>query len=187
MGNRGMIEEFRTEAGPQGPMSDDEQADFDRMCQGIDRDILAWREVGRLLLEIRKRRLYRAQYERFEDFCKAKWGWSSRAQIYFYCEASTAADDYDERFKETKGADNLQIVSVRAGRTLAKVQSRNRDAVVRRLVNATTDGRITERVAEEAVRATQPKERTVQEIVICPRCKGTGKVTVERKPKRPKA
>jgi hypothetical protein len=40
----------------------------------IERGIKTFVEVGRALLEIRERRLYREQgYERFEDYCRERW------------------------------------------------------------------------------------------------------------------
>ena len=42
----------------------------------IERGLATFVEVGQALMEIRNRRLYREQYETFEDYCRERWGWS---------------------------------------------------------------------------------------------------------------
>jgi len=47
----------------------------------IERGLATFVEVGQALMEIRERRLYREQYETFEDYCRERWGWvASRAR-----------------------------------------------------------------------------------------------------------
>lgn len=56
-------------------------------------------EVGLALLEIRKSRLYKQDYETFEDYCKERWGWS-RPRVYQLMDAaslSTVVDVQSER------------------------------------------------------------------------------------------
>src|SRR3954468_15009600 len=42
----------------------------------IERGLHTFVEVGQALLEIRDRKLYRAEYPTFEEYCKQRWGWS---------------------------------------------------------------------------------------------------------------
>lgn len=44
----------------------------------IERGLKTFVEVGQALQAIRDGRLYREQYDRFEDYCKEWWGWDKR-------------------------------------------------------------------------------------------------------------
>jgi len=44
----------------------------------IERGQQTFIEVGRALLEIRDRRLYRETYATFEAYCRERWGWNRR-------------------------------------------------------------------------------------------------------------
>jgi hypothetical protein len=44
----------------------------------IERGLKTFVEVGQALQAIRDGRLYREQYDRFEDYCKERWGWNDR-------------------------------------------------------------------------------------------------------------
>jgi hypothetical protein len=42
----------------------------------IERGLQTFIEVGQALLEIRERRLYKADFATFEQYCRERWGWS---------------------------------------------------------------------------------------------------------------
>lgn len=44
----------------------------------IERGMQTFVEVGLALMEIRDDRLYRAEFGTFEEYCRERWGWSSR-------------------------------------------------------------------------------------------------------------
>jgi hypothetical protein len=54
-------------------LTTDEQVDLERLERVIDGGRKAFVEVGRALMEIRERRLYRATYETFESYVQEKW------------------------------------------------------------------------------------------------------------------
>lgn len=47
---------------------------FKRFEKVIERGISTFVEVGKALLEIREQRLYRDQFDTFQDYCKERWG-----------------------------------------------------------------------------------------------------------------
>ena len=57
----------------------------------IERGKVAFVEVGLALMVIRDRRLYRTDYDTFEDYCSGRWGWSHQT-VYRYIGASCVAD-----------------------------------------------------------------------------------------------
>ena len=59
-----------------------------RECEAvIERGMRTFIDVGRALAKVRDDRLYREQYETFEDYCQQRWGWS-RSRAYRMIEAS---------------------------------------------------------------------------------------------------
>ena len=67
-----------------------ERADL-ATCEGvIDRGLRTFVEVGTALLTIRDRRLYRAQYGTFEDYCQERWGMSERRSYQLMAAAGVA-------------------------------------------------------------------------------------------------
>lgn len=55
-----------------------EKTQLDALEQVIERGRATFIEVGNALLKIRDSRLYRAEFETFEDYCQARWGWTHR-------------------------------------------------------------------------------------------------------------
>lgn len=59
----------------------------------IERGLQTFVEVGRALLEIRDRRLYRERgFQTFEDYCLHRWGWK-RAHAYRHIEAARVVEN----------------------------------------------------------------------------------------------
>lgn len=185
MGRYGMTEETRVEAGPVGDLTKAEQARLGEILTEIDAGMTAWVRIGELLEELRANRLYRQTHDKFEDFCRERWGWASRARITQYIGSSRAAHDYAKRAADVNPGLTLQLTSEKAARPLSRVQSPDRDAVVSQLVVLAPDGQVDEKVAKEAVEAAGvlPREEYETLVVECPRCGGTGKSTKKRKVK----
>lgn len=57
----------------------------------IERGQQTFIEVGRALLEIRDRRLYRETHATFEAYCRERWGWG-RSHVYRTMDAARVAD-----------------------------------------------------------------------------------------------
>lgn len=69
------------------PLTDVEQTRLATLEAIVERGQQTFIEVGTALLEIRDERLYRAEHSNFEDYCRARWGWS-RGRAYQYMDAA---------------------------------------------------------------------------------------------------
>ena len=58
----------------------------------IERGLATFIEVGNALLAIRDRRLYRAEYGAFEEYCQERWG-MSRPRAYQMMEAASVVEN----------------------------------------------------------------------------------------------
>jgi N6-adenosine-specific RNA methylase IME4 len=58
----------------------------------IERNLTAFYEVGNALVAIRDKRLYRASYSTFEEYCREKWG-MGRAHAYRLIEAAAVTEN----------------------------------------------------------------------------------------------
>ncbi|HOR01505.1 MAG TPA: DNA methyltransferase [Anaerolineae bacterium] len=57
----------------------------------IERGLATFVEVGQALMEIRERRLYREQYETFEDYCRERWG-LGQSRVYQMMDATRVVE-----------------------------------------------------------------------------------------------
>lgn len=55
------------------PLSSTEQRDFERIESVIAAKLAAFFEVGFALIEIQQRKLYRAEFKTFEEYCRKRW------------------------------------------------------------------------------------------------------------------
>ena len=69
-----------------------EQRAFDRAERKIARGLKSFLEVGMALKEIRDKRLYRQEYDTFEEYCIRRWE-LSRPRAYELCAASEVVAD----------------------------------------------------------------------------------------------
>ena len=74
------------------PLTTRERRDFERAERTIARGLKSFMEVGMALKEIRDRRLYRQQYDTFEEYCVRRWD-VSRPRAYELCAASEVVAD----------------------------------------------------------------------------------------------
>lgn len=63
------------------PLSSTEQRDFERIESVIAAKLAAFFEVGFALMQIKQRRLYRAEFQTFEEYCRKRWEFN-RAHAY---------------------------------------------------------------------------------------------------------
>ncbi len=61
-----------------GPLTEAESTEFSKLETVIERGFATFAEVGQALVEIREARLYRAAFPTFDDYCRERWGMSSR-------------------------------------------------------------------------------------------------------------
>jgi len=59
-------------------LSAQEQYDFQRHEKTITENVKTFIEVGTALADIRDRKLYRLNFDTFEDYCRERWGWERR-------------------------------------------------------------------------------------------------------------
>jgi len=69
------------------PLTVIERRDLVRLETEVRRDLKAFLRVGRALLEIKRRRLYRERYGSFEAYCYGVWGWK-KSQAYRMLDAA---------------------------------------------------------------------------------------------------
>ncbi len=69
-----------------------EQREFARAEQTIARGLKSFLEVGLALKEIKDGRLYRSEYDTFEEYCVRRWE-MSRPRAYALCAASEVVAD----------------------------------------------------------------------------------------------
>lgn len=92
--------------------------------QTIGDGLLNWIDVSRALIGVREEQLYRAKYERFEDYCQGRWGFG-RSYASRLITAMEAADDVSEVLVNIGVNKMVTMVtpSERVAREIAKVES----------------------------------------------------------------
>ena len=171
----------KTEAGPTGELTADQESRFNQLIDEIDAGIDAWRLVGERLFELRENRLYRATHKTFEAFVRDAWGWS-RSHAIRALSAPAVAVEYEKRIGKCLQMETKipQFTNEFSTRPMREVSSEKMDEVSAYLAEHVTDGRITEKVAKQAVDAVgrsddgQDVEPGPETQVQCTRCKGTG-------------
>lgn len=73
-------------------LTDTERAEFSEMEARIERGLKVYYEVGEALLRIHEKRLYRADYDTFADYCLTKWH-MGRSYAYRMMRAFEVADN----------------------------------------------------------------------------------------------
>lgn len=72
-------------------LSVSEQDQLARCERAIERGVRGFVAAGRALGEIRDGRLYRTEFDTFEEYCRERWGWS-RSYSYRLLDAAAVAD-----------------------------------------------------------------------------------------------
>ena len=140
------------ERGPTGPLSQGEVIHFDELLAEIDRGMKAWRRIGEMLAEVQAHRLYRETHATFIEFVRDRWGWGERYTFRLMAAPKTASD-FESRMAVVGDGSAPVFTSESAVRPMSGVHHEQIDAVSAYLVEHCPDGKITGRLAREAVDA----------------------------------
>lgn len=111
----------------------------------IERGLATFVDVGTALAEIRDDRLYRAQYDTFEDYCRRRWG-LTRSRAYQMMEAASVVQNFGHgQAPETESQ----------ARELARVPAEQRAEVWQQTIER-TDGKPTAAAIRETYRPDPP-------------------------------
>lgn len=176
----------RTKNGPSGDMTKIENNRLAEIVKEVDAGIDSWMRIGKLLAEIDASCLYRATHKSFNDFCRDKWGMSSR-NAKRYIVGSRYAEHYGDKMlkwvqKAPNGSTLLpKFTGERAVRPLNAVPDKKIDTVSKLLVEASAYSPLTERVVQSAVDEVCPPELSDEpcERVKCKACGGRGWIRQE--------
>lgn len=124
-----------------------------RLCElesVIQRNLNSFYEIGMALMEVRDNRLYRAEYDTFEQYCRERWQFSK-----------THANRFIE---SSKVIENLTPIGVKPEnleqtRPLAKLHAKEQKEVWQEAVETAPEGKVTAKHVESVVAKTLNKER----------------------------
>ena len=136
-------------------LTTNEQAQLDDCEAVIERGLNSFVEVGQALIKVRDQRLYRSDYDIFEDYCRNRWGFSGeRARLLM------RGAEVVERLTETPTMVGVLPTSERQARPLATLPSQDQSAAWQRAVETAPDGKVTaahvQRVVDEVRRPALP-------------------------------
>ena len=100
--------------------------------------------VGMALAEIKAKRLYRSDFETFEEYCRTRWGWS-RQHCYRLIDAAEVVSGLSGC--NPMGDTQTPAINERTARELVSVPKPKRAAVLKR---AAASGRVTGESVREA-------------------------------------
>lgn len=114
-----------------------DQAQCLAKCEAIiNKGLGTFIEVGAALIEIRDSRLYRAEFNTFEDYCRTKWKMSAR-QAYHLMDAHDVVETL--KCEQLFTNEPLAIPSTEsAARQLAKLDAKQKVEVARKVAKKTT-------------------------------------------------
>lgn len=104
----------------------------------IERGVRTFIEVGEALLAIREQRLYRVNFDTFEEYCRERWGFSDN-----YARRLILSSDV------VKSVPMGTVTTERQARELARVPVEERPAVIERATGA-TGGKLTAAAIRQA-------------------------------------
>lgn len=138
----------------------------------IERGLKTFVEVGNALLEIRDKRLYRAEYATFEAYCRQRWG-LRQSRAYQLLDAAEVVGNLKSSTIVELPANEAQV------RPLAKLTPAEQRQAWEKAVETAPNGKITAAHIEQTIRQmTNPLTSTsstyfhVEETdhFTCPRC-----------------
>jgi hypothetical protein len=135
-----------------GPLTATEAAKLAEHESIIDRHIQEFYQVGNALLEIRDGHLYRSTHDRFDDYCRQRWGMSKTHANRLVQSAEVIEDlgPVSVKLPETE----------RQARPLAKLPREERKAAWKEAVETAPEGKVTTKHVEKvAAKAIPPKPR----------------------------
>lgn len=127
-----------------------------RLCELesiIQRNLNSFYEIGMALMEVRDNRLYRAEYDTFEQYCRERWQFGKRV-AYQYIESVKVIENVRHGAQT-----NIEPVNERQTRPLAKLPAKEQREVWQEAVETAPDGKVTAKHVESVVAKTLNKER----------------------------
>ena len=107
-------------------LSIQEKADLNKLEKVVDGGKKTFVEVGLALSEIRERRLYRLDFNNFEDYCQTRWGWT-RQNANRLIEASVVIQSLPKNLETL-------VSNLDAAKQIAKLPEADRAGVVKSIV-----------------------------------------------------
>ena len=95
------------------PLSVTEREELARYEGTIYEGLSTFFEVGKALIEIRNRKLYRADYRTFEHYCRERWN-ISRPRAYQLIDAADVVDDLSTHGRQILPANEHQARALKA-------------------------------------------------------------------------
>ncbi|AUI68133.1 DUF488 domain-containing protein [Beggiatoa leptomitoformis] len=141
------------------PLSPNEFQEFAQHEAIVKEGLQTFYDIGEALLTIRDKRLYRAEFNSFEEYCQEKWGFVRRQ-----------ADRLIQAFEVTE---NLRPVGLTVphneaqARPLAKLEPEKQRQAWQKAVEMSPDGKPTSKQVKQAVNAIIKQEES-QETVELP-------------------
>jgi len=128
-------------------LTNDEQDELDGLEQTIERNLASFLEIGRALITIRDKRLYRPGaarngYDTFEAYCRERWKFSK-----------THANRFIESTKVIKNLTPIGVIpeNEAQARPLAKLPPEQQQEAWDKVVETAPDGKVTAKHVEEVV------------------------------------
>jgi hypothetical protein len=154
-------------------LTEAEQKDLTRLEEIIAQGILCFVEVGRALMTIRDKRLYRQTHRTFQSYCLEKWEFG-RSYAYRLIASAEVADNLSPIAPNSSDSPILspncqQITSESQLRPLTKLEPEQQREAWQKAVETAPAGKVTARhlssvvdeleaTSDEAVEATEPEE-----------------------------
>lgn len=139
--------EVRRDASILAKLNDDEAASLAKCEVAIHHGLRSLLEVGTSLAEIRDRRLYRADFDTFAEYCEARWDLGAR-QVYRLCDAAEIVANL-----QASGPLAIQPANERQCRPLSELPTEHRRGAWDAAVASAGCGVVTARHVAEAVQA----------------------------------
>jgi hypothetical protein len=110
------------------PITLSESQELIRLEGQIEIGRKSWISAGRALIEIRDRKLFRAEHSDFWQYCEARWGWKRRNALYLIesCESYESLPEGVQNFAQ----------SASTARELAKVKPSHLAEVLQKAVES---------------------------------------------------
>lgn len=129
----------------------DERGHLYQLEEVITQGLNTFVDVGSALLEIRDKRLYRADYSTFEDYCRERWGWA-RSYANKLISASEAVNNLGTIVPKLPTTESQ-------ARPLTTLEPEDQVEAWKRVITSTPEGKITANVVLKAVKEVQQEKR----------------------------
>jgi len=143
-----------------------EQARLNECEAVIERGLKTFVEVGNALLAIREAKLYRLDYETFEEYCQERWGFTNE-----YARLNMRAAEVVKRIQETPTMVGVLPTTESQARPLTQLEPEEQAVAWQRVVESAPNGKVTAAhvisVAKEfmAERNAERRQERVEKIV----------------------